>query len=92
MFGVARLSLLTRNGAVWMLGSDKIDEFPITFLRHNKEYIQDMAEGYDLLVNYVDSRNKKSIRWLKWLGFEIFPAEPAGILGIPFHRFEKRVS
>lgn len=51
-----------------------------------------LAAPFALLTNYVDARNAVSIRWLRWLGFEIEPAAPFGIHGLPFHRFSMRVN
>lgn len=91
IFGVSDCSHLGNIGVPWMLGTKLIEEFPITFVRHCKEYVSEMMEGHDLLVNYVDVRNKKSIRWLRWLGFDIKNPAPFGVLGLPFCKFEMRV-
>ncbi len=91
MFGVCPLSAISNSGIPWMLGSEIIEKFQVRFLRHCAYYVSKMAEDYDCLVNYVDARNEKAIKWLEWLGFEIHEAKPRGALNYPFHRFEKRV-
>lgn len=87
MFGVSRLSLLSGQGAPWMLGSEDLPKYAIPFLRRNRDYVEDMRQGYEALVNYVDARNLLSIRWLKWLGFTIEDPQPWGPFRLPFHRF-----
>lgn len=90
IFGVAPGTSLSGVGYPWMLGTDLVDKHQVTFLRGCAKYVDDMAADFDSLVNYVDARNTKAIRWLKWLGFRIEEAKPAGILRMPFHRFEMR--
>ena len=47
-----------------------------------------MLKTYRVLTNYADARNTTAIRWLRWLGFNILPAIPFGLDGLPFHPFE----
>lgn len=90
MFGVAPLSALTGMGTPWLLGTAAICKIRRTFIRQCRGYVDDMLRSFPVLVNYVDERNTTSIRWLKWLGFELQPAVPAGVNGEMFHRFEMR--
>lgn len=87
MFGVGAQSLFDFTGHPWMLGTDAVDSFGREFLRQNKEYVVRMMEAHPFLVNYVDCRNKKSIKWLKWLGFIFDNPASYGTMGLPFHRF-----
>lgn len=89
-FGVNAVSLLGRSGVPWMIGTDRIDRHAAGFLRRCRPVVQGWSESFDLLWNYVDARNTRAIRWLRWLGFEILPAQAYGLLGLPFHRFEMR--
>jgi hypothetical protein len=88
VFGVAPLDILSGIGSPWLLGTGFLPRYAMTFLRMNKAYVQKMSELFPHLENYVDARNKLSIRWLKWLGFQ-FDAQPVpyGIWGTPFYRF-----
>lgn len=90
MFGVAPVSMMGGKGAVWMLGSDLIESHPKHFLRRCRRELSIMARNYGVLHNYVDARNTKAIRWLKWLGFDIGEPEPIGAAGLPFRHFEMR--
>lgn len=88
--GVSRGTFLSPYACVWMLGAEGLASFPIPFLRGSKEWVERMLEQHSHLVNYVDARNKRSLRWLFWLGFAIHPAAPLGIEGRMFHWVEKR--
>ena len=88
IFGVAPVSLVTGYAAPWMLGTDQLERNAVKFLRGSKEVVAGWKRDYRHLFNYVDARNKTSIRWLKWLGFELEEPAPYGAEKLPFHRFE----
>jgi hypothetical protein len=89
IFGVARTSYLPSIGSPWMLATDRISEMGTTFVRGSIKYVNFMQEGHELLRNYVDVRNKVSIKWLKWLGFNLLDPKPYGPDGCLFHEFYK---
>lgn len=91
LFGVASHSILTGAGTPWLLGTDMARKVPKEFLKQSRALLPVMSKGFRRLENWVDSRNDVSIRWLKWLGFAMMPAEPFGIYGLPFHRFYMEV-
>lgn len=89
VFGVAPLrGLLGKQAAPWMLGTPLIDKHPSVLISESRKYAARMLSQYPHLLNCVDARNKRSIRWLKWLGFTIHPANPYGAAQLPFHLFE----
>jgi hypothetical protein len=87
MWGVCPISLLSSSGSPWMLGTDLIEKKQRVFLRRSKPWLDDIRKDYRYLENFVDARNVLSVKWLKWLGFEMDEAEPYGIHGEPFHKF-----
>lgn len=92
VFGVAPLrGLLGKQAAPWMLGTPWIDKNPSVLIAESRKYVARMVGQYPHLLNCVDARNKRSIRWLKWLGFTIHPAAPYGEAQLPFHLFEMKV-
>lgn len=92
VIGLAPLrGLLGRVAAPWMLGTPVIDRNRSVLINESKRYRDRMLSEYPHLLNCVDARNKKSIRWLRWLGFTIYPAKPYGDAQIPFHLFEMKV-
>lgn len=90
VMGAAKESMLYDNGLIWMLGTPEIDKIASTFLRHSIKWVRRQSEKFSLLYNYVDARNVKSIKWLRWLGFQLDEPAPYGVRGLPFHRFELR--
>ena len=87
MFGIGRMTLLSQVGAPWLLGTEEIAKHGMHFLRASKRYIESQRKRYSLLLNYVDARHIIAIRWVRFLGFELLPAEPIGVDRMPFHQF-----
>jgi hypothetical protein len=77
-------------GVVWLLATPEIERHPVRFYRESRRMFAKVTEKYETLVNWVDCRNKLSLRWLQWLGFEIGEPEPWGILGLPFCKVWKK--
>lgn len=90
MFGVAPLTILAGQGAPWLLGTNEVLKVKKKFILECGHYISKMSESYPHLINFVDARNKISIRWLGRMGFEIKPPIPIGRDGEMFHPFEMR--
>jgi hypothetical protein len=88
--GMVSSDILTGAGVPWMLGTDHLMKHQSALLRESPAIINDMLSVCERLYNYVHIGNKASIRWLKWLGFEMQPAEPYGISGDLFYKFEMR--
>lgn len=80
-------SMLSMIGAPWLLGTDKVKDIRMFFLRNSARYVEEMKKNYNLLENYVDAKNTLSKAWLRWLGFQFDQAEPYGVDGQLFHRF-----
>jgi len=86
VFGV--VALTPNVGSPWLLGTEEAYQQTRAWLRSGRRYLALMQEEYPVLMNYVDSRNERSIGWLKRLGFEFQDAQPIGPYSIPFHRFQ----
>jgi hypothetical protein len=78
-------------GMVWMLSGPAVAKRRKDFLRECRRAVERLLERHEVLFNFVDSRYLAALRWAKWLGFEVGPAEAAGD-GIPFHRIVLRRS
>lgn len=89
VMGVAPASLLSGIGTPWMLSTAALERAARPMLRLSLPLIDAMNERFPRLVNYVDNRNVKTIRWLDWLGFEIGEPSPHGLEGLLFRRFER---
>ena len=55
------------GGLIWMLTTPAIEEYPVTFAREAKRYVE-REKG--LLWNIVDKRNTVHLKLLKFLGFK----------------------
>lgn len=91
--GVVRDPHRAGTGVPWMLADDRIDRRPWTLARHSRAVLTDgLAPGFRRLENAVDARNRRTVRWLAWLGFTIRPARPLGPYGQLFHPFDLTLS
>ena len=88
IFGVNPVPELDRVGVIWMLATESFDEHFMVFAAACKAVVEHMIKDYEYIFNYVYVENRKSIKWLKWLGFDIRKPEPIGVNGAEFHRFE----
>ena len=71
IYGVVA-SLDDKNiGSPFLLCTPKIKKIKIKFLRECKKRVQEMSDKFPVLFNYIDSRNKLHLTWLKWCGFQI---------------------
>ena len=64
----AGLAGVQDEGQVWMLCTNAIHEYPLTFAREAKRFIESRKE--ELLWNIVDKRNAAHLKLLKFLGFK----------------------
>lgn len=75
---------------VWLLGTDAITEHWIPTLRVSRGLIRALflSSGADFLFNFTHHENATHIRWLRWVGAELFDPVPYGINGELFIPFE----
>ena len=59
---------VTPLNAIWMLCTDATTEYPHTFMREAKRWVESLPNPY--LMNYADMRNENHIKLLKFLGFK----------------------
>lgn len=90
IWGVVTCHDLETVGVPWMLGSKELEKYALSFIRVCQEQLFEILNKYMMLTNFVDVRNKKSIKWLKWLGFDFLPPEKYGFDGELFQRFYMR--
>lgn len=89
MFGATPYSLLAGIGVPWMVTSTGLDPFGAqkALLRLSKPGVVELRHQFPILVNTVHAGNAAAIRWLRWLGFTIHPAQPMGPDSALFHPF-----
>ena len=83
----AGLAGVGKGGEIWMLCTPAIHDFPITFAREAKRWVDSRTEP--LLWNIVDCRNTVHLKLLKFLGFKFlrkFKHGPNNLYFIEFCR------
>lgn len=85
----AGIAGVNTNGAIWMLTTPAIHDFPVTFAREAKRFIDSRSE--ELLWNIADKRNTVHLKLLKFLGFEFLNEVQHGPNNITFIEFRKCV-
>jgi hypothetical protein len=88
MFGLVIVSVLAGVGRPWMLGTDALDEGMRELVTWSPRFVEAMERETPTLENHVAVENRRSIRYLRRLGFAFDP-EPVTIGGIPMLRFSK---
>ncbi len=73
------------DGTIWMLCTPAIHEYPITFAREAKRYVDSRQEK--ILHNIVDERNIVHLKLLKFLGFRILGEISYGPNNLTFIKF-----
>jgi hypothetical protein len=90
---IAGLAGVYPNGAIWMICTPAIEDFPSTFAREAKRFVDSRPEP--LLWNILDKRNTIHLRLLKFLGFKFlreFTYGPNNLTFIEFCRVSPRSS
>ena len=64
----AGMAGVSTEGAIWMICTPAIKEYPHTFARESKRFVESRTEP--LLWNVVDRRNIVHLKLLKFLGFK----------------------
>ena len=84
-FGVAPIEG-TNLGSAWLLGTRRLPTIKKFFLKHSKERMGGLLDGFDYLTNFVMKSNTLSYRWLKWLGAEFNDCQLHGYLSFILER------
>ena len=81
----AGLAGVDTGGIIWMVCTPAIHEYPITFAREAKRFVESRTEP--LLWNIVDKRNTVHLKLLKFLGFKFLREISHGPNNLPFMEF-----
>ena len=81
----AGLAGVDDGGIIWMLCTPAIHEYPITFAREAKRFVESRTEP--LLWNIVDKRNTVHLKLLKFLGFKFLREISHGPNNLSFIEF-----
>lgn len=75
MWGIDRGSMLTNAAYVWLVTAQGINEHPFTFVRHSQIRLEELKRRYSFIHGVVQADNVQSVRWLRWLGFQLGDVE-----------------
>jgi hypothetical protein len=81
----AGLAGIQTGGVVWMLTTPAIHDYPITFAREAKRFIDSRTEP--LLWNIIDKRNTVHLKLLRFLGFKFIREITYGPNNLSFIEF-----
>ena len=85
----AGMAGVSKEGNIWMLCTPAILEYPLTFAREAKRFVDSRTEP--LLWNIVDKRNTVHLKLLKFLGFKFLREIKHGPNNLTFIEFAKCV-
>lgn len=66
----------SRALAVWLFGTEEFKKARPFLLRGVRDYIDKLFSQADVLFNWISSENCDIIKWLEWLGFTVYDADP----------------
>lgn len=90
LYGVGCGNLLSTSGTIWMLGTDELCKCRRELVVDTSKVFVRMFEIYDILENYTLAENKRTLRWLRHLGFTVGDTGPFGVAGALFTHFYRR--
>lgn len=79
IFGLRELSKLTKRAYPWLVCSELINEYGITFLKHFKKMMKSMQERFNALECIIYSENTEVVKMLEWVGFKILDEVYPGV-------------
>jgi len=91
MFGSADTDI-KGTGVVWMLGSVLVEKYKKDVLKLTKQCVEKICKPYSSVYNYIHESNAKSMRWLRWCGFDVDNARTYQFGGENFFYFHKDLS
>ena len=80
---------------IWLLGTEALTATKARRLQlchQGRDWVQHCASQVGKTIgNHVYAKNRMSVRWLQWLGFEVGVPEPFGPSAALFHPFWRAV-
>jgi hypothetical protein len=85
LYGTSPLSVLGGLAQVFIFVTDAVDRYPYAFARASKLAARELQGQHRMLMNFVDAKDERVLRWLRWLGARLLPPVERG--GRLFHQF-----
>lgn len=73
IYGVRLINILSNHAYLWLMTTKLADEYWVTFTRAACVYSWDLLNDYDRLTAICPLKNKRSEKWIKFIGFEEGP-------------------
>jgi hypothetical protein len=72
-------------GIPWFLATPKVNspEVRLALAVRSPRYIEEMHKKFPELENWISAQNQKTQAWLRWLGFQVGPAQVREDASIP---------
>jgi hypothetical protein len=90
LFGIVPGPFLVGEAVPWLLTGDAIERHPVSFWRASREVVAYWSKRYPVLVQWVDARYARALRWAERLGFNVESPAPLVSGGLPFCRISLR--
>jgi hypothetical protein len=85
IWGVRPLVELQHDtGVVWMLTGKVVDRVPRLFAGLSLCEVGRLLQLYRVLLNHIDCRYIRALRWAAWTGAELHAPRPWGAMALPF--------
>lgn len=75
IWGLIPPTLLSQQAYLWLYTTKIVEKHQFLFVRHSQRRMEEMLDEYPLIVGNCDANEKRSVRWLKWLGAEFVAKE-----------------
>ena len=79
-------------GVVSLVFAEWVDALPLSFFKTSRKVVDELRQRYPELGGHIYCHNHFSLRWARFLGFKIEPAQPYGPKQELFHRFYTEVN
>jgi hypothetical protein len=84
MWGIYQQTMLSDTAYMWLITTPLIEKHQFVFARRSQIYLQGLKQHFNVIQGHVDARFSRSIRWLRWLGFRVYPDMNDGTFRRPF--------
>jgi hypothetical protein len=64
---------------LWMMSTPLVEKYRVSFVRLSTRFVMETLQRHGTLRASVMHENKKSIRWMKWLGFDCLGLEDSPV-------------
>lgn len=85
-WGIVPPTVLSNTVYLWMHTTPAIEDRQFIFVRHSQIVIEKILKDYEMIVGHVKADEKKSRKWLQWLGAEFEPSKLDGMLAFRIKR------